>query len=371
MDIAGEATRTNNSFGILNNSLNATIPLFHEYNCKPFQGDTNVTKGAKISSYCLLLLLSTVGNSLFVVIIKRNRQIQTITNYLVANMAISDILITVLAAPRKITEILLGPRRWLIGGIFGSALCKSAYFFQDISLGVSILSLVAISIDRYRAIVFPWSKQFMKPARLCKIILPLIWIISMGIQGVYFYIFRLVTHDTETYCIPSWTPKFDERKSHETHYIIVFVFVIAIPLCVVALLYWLVLLNLKRSRCKEPSSYMTSGRLREDAKVTRNIIAIVFAFVACVVPINVYGILFYSVWDWKIPCGMETFGFVANFILYSNASVNPCIYFALNDKYRRGLLKFLKRFHVCRNALGSARESKEPVILIKLKTFST
>ena len=93
---------------------------------------------------------------------------KTITNYLIANMAVSDILITVLAVPRKITEILLGPRRWLIDGLLGSVLCKSVYFFQDITIGVSILSLSAIAIDRYRGIVFPLRKQFRKPAKLCK-----------------------------------------------------------------------------------------------------------------------------------------------------------------------------------------------------------
>ena len=123
---------------------------------------------------------------------------KTITNYLIANMAVSDILITVLAVPRQITEILLGPRRWLIDGLLGSVLCKSVHFFQDITIGVSILSLLAIAFDRYRGIVFPLRKQFRKPAKLCKIIIPAIWLISMGLQAVYFYILRIVTVDNKT-----------------------------------------------------------------------------------------------------------------------------------------------------------------------------
>ena len=289
---------------------------------------------------------------------------KTITNYLIANMAVSDILITVLAVPRQITEILLGPRRWLIDGLLGSVLCKSVHFFQDITIGVSILSLSAIAIDRYRGIVFPLRKQFREPAKLCKIIVPSIWLISMGLQAIYFYILRIVRVDNKTYC----APYFDQKKSQEVYFIAIFVCLIAIPACVVTLLYSVVILNLKRSRQMRghgPSRYMMSERLREDKKVIRMIIAILVAFIVCVMPINVYAILFYFVWDWKIPCGMENFGFCAFFILYSNASINPCIYFTLNDKYRQGLVNILKAFPLVRK---KAAKSTETFVLMRLKS---
>ena len=72
---------------------------------------------------------------------------QTITNYLIANMAVSDIVITFLVVPRHITEILVRtPLR-------GSILCKSLPLLHDIITAVSILSLVVITIDRYTGIV--------------------------------------------------------------------------------------------------------------------------------------------------------------------------------------------------------------------------
>lgn len=360
-----QSPTTSRSFWSMN-----TTPILDEYSCKPFQSDTIISKEVKIFFYCVLLLFSVFGNSLLIAIIKRSKRMQTITNYLIANMAVSDILITVLAVPRQITEILLGPRRWLIDGLLGSVLCKSVHFFQDITIGVSILSLLAIAIDRYRGIVFPLRKQFRKPAKLCKIIVPSIWFVSMGLQSIYFYIFRIVTDDDKTYCTIIWAPKFDPRKSQEAHYIVIFVCLIAIPTCAVTLLYSAVILNLNRNRHargKGPSSYMMSGRLREDKKVVRIIIAILVAFIVCIMPINIYAILFYFVWDWKMPCGMENFGFSAFFILYSNASINPCIYFILNDKYRQGLLNILKAFPCVRS---KAAKSTETLALVRLKNSS-
>ena len=350
-------------------SNNAT-PILDENSCEPFQSDTTTSKEVKVLCYSVLLLLSILGNSLLIAIIRKSKRMQTVTNYLIANMAVSDLLITVLAVPRKITEILFGPRRWLIDGILGSALCKSVHFFQDITIGVSILSLVAIAIDRYRGIVFPLRQQLIRPAELCKTIIPLIWFLSMSLHSVYFYIFQIVTDDTKTYCQPSWAPKFDEKKSQEAYFVMQFVCLIAIPTCAVSFLYCIIILNLKKSptnvRCKGPSC-MASRRSKENAKVVKIIIVILITFMVCVFPINVYGILFYFVWDWSMPCGMENFGFAAFFILYSNASINPCIYFLLNDKYREGLLDVLK---VSRLFWKKTSKSAESLALVRLKTIS-
>ena len=367
----GTDSSTAKSFGNVS-STSATAQL-KEYSCKPYQSDTDLTKGVKIFFYCVLLLLSVLGNSLLIVVIKKNRRMQTLTNYLIVNMAVSDMLITLLAVPRQITEIFSGPRRWLIDGLLGSVLCKSVSFFQDITTAVSILSLVVIAIDRYAVIVFPLRKNLkaIKPANVCKIIIPLIWMISMALHAVYFYILRTTTHDGKTYCIISWAPKFDERTSMETYFIIVLVCEIAVPTCVVTILYSTIILNLKRSgiaRRNGPSSCVTSRRLREDTKVVRMIIAILISFVVCVFPISVFGILFYFVWDWIMPCGIENVAFAVHFILYSNASVNPCIYFILNEKYRRGLMDILRGFHVVRNRAPTEHNTTAGTALVTVKT---
>ena len=350
-------------------STNAT-PRIKDYSCKSYPSETDhLTRGVKIFCYCVLLLFSVLGNILLVVIVKRNKRMQTITNYLIVNMAVSDILVTVLAIPRRITEVLLGPRRWLFHGLLGSLLCKSLSFFQDISTAVSILSLVVIAIDRHRGIVHPLRKQLFNPGKLCKIVIPLIWITSMGLHAVYFYIFRTVTDDTKTYCTLTWAPKFDDRKSQETYYLILLFCLIVVPTCVVIILYSSIILNLKRSkiaRCKGPSNFVTSRRSREDTKVVRIIIAILIAFIVCLIPINVYAILIFFVWDpGKFPCGIDNAGFAVHFILYSNASVNPCIYFILNDKYRKGLLSILRLLHIVKNKDSVENSSIELVTLVK------
>ena len=314
----------------------------NSYCCKPFQSDTNAIKGVKILCYCVLLLMSVIGNTLLVAIIKTNKRLQTITNYLIANVAASDIINTLLVVPRKITEILLGPRSWLVSGLLGSILCKSISFLQDITTAVSIISLVVITTDRYRGIVFPFQKQLMGPAKLCKVIIPLIWIVSMPFHLVYFDIFHTETNNGETTCRPLWSP-----ESQKTSFTVIFVCLIVVPACVITFLYLRIIHNLKRNRAALSQGPLRK-RLKEDVKVVRNIIAILVVFVACMTPISIYGMLVIFVWDKKVPCGIENYGFAAHFILYTNASVNPWIYFVLNDKYRRCFGNILRKLRIVR-----------------------
>ena len=105
------------------------------------------------------------GNVVIITTVVRNKRMRTTTNYLIANMAVSDLLISTCAVPNQLTEIVGGTLRWLIDGIVGLISCKLVYFFQDISFAVSVQSLVAIAIDRYRGVVFPFRPAIITPNR--------------------------------------------------------------------------------------------------------------------------------------------------------------------------------------------------------------
>ena len=155
-------------------------------NCRPLIGDQSTVKAVKILAYCFVLIVSLLGNSAIISIVRRNNRMRTTVNCLIANMAVSDLLISTVAVPMKLCEIAVGPRSWLIEGTLGLILCKLTYFLQDISTHVSIQSLVVIAIDKYRGIVFPFRPALITP-KLCRVIIPLVWITSMSLHAPYFY----------------------------------------------------------------------------------------------------------------------------------------------------------------------------------------
>ena len=69
-------------------------------------------------AYVVVFFLSIVNNSLVVMVIYRNPQLRTITNIFIANLAVADILVSILVLP--IT---------LLGNLFEGRWHHSLYFF--------------------------------------------------------------------------------------------------------------------------------------------------------------------------------------------------------------------------------------------------
>ena len=315
--------------------------------CRPFAEDTNAINGLKIMLYSIVLISSLFGNFVIIVTVARKKRMRTTINYLIANMAASDLLISTFAVPIKLSEIVVGSRRWLIDGILGLISCKLGYFFQDISMAVSTFSLVLIAIDRHRGIVSPFRPAITTPKR-CKVIIPLIWLLAMGLHAIYFYTARLESHHNNSQCIFNWEPKFHLQKAQEHYFIVILVLLVMLPFSIVTVLYCQIIWVLQKEKAAYRSfSYMLCKRHKENAKVIKNLCAVMFVFASCVLPLSIYGILYYFVWKWKMSSNMEKFGYAAHFILFSNDAITPVIYFVFNDRYRKGLKDILRGLYLC------------------------
>ena len=356
------------SFGNSNSLENSTFSNSSEASkCIPFSKEDVVSiKAIKAACYTVQMLLSFFGNGAVIAIVAKNKHMRTTTNYLIANMAVSDLLLSAFAVPRELAEIFIGFRGWLIHGLFGAVLCKIVYFFQDISTAVSIQSIVAMTLDRYIGVVSPFRKPIITPRRL-KFVIGLIWLIAMGLHSIYFYIARIQpvkgTADGISVCFFSFEPAFDTLRGLRINFIILSIVLIAIPLVVITVLYSIMLRDLRREKPfwkNSPPSFLKSRR-KENTKIIWNILAIILLFLICILPIDIVGFLYFFAWHKKIPCGMDHLSFAAKFIFYSNASLNPCIYFMLNDRYRQGLRNIIKGYEC------SERKGEENGI--EMKTF--
>ena len=329
--------------------MNTTMVNSSDVTCVPFSKEDPVSaKAIKATSYIVIMLFALLGNAAVIAIVSKNKHMRTTTNYLIANMAVSDMLLSAFAMPRELTQIFVGYQGWLIDGLSGATLCKVVYFFQEISTAVSIQSIVVITLDRYTGVVQPFREPIVTPKRR-KFVIALIWLISMGLHGIYFYIARLQKVNGVHICSFSFEPAFDNLRALRIHFIIVSVVLIAIPMTFITVLYSRIF---KALRSQEPfwkscSSSLMKSRREENTKITKKILAIIFLFVICILPIDIMGFFFFFLWYKKIPCGMDQLSFAAKFIFYSNTSLNPCVYFLLNERYRRALrhlLKGCKRF---------------------------
>lgn len=124
--------------------------------------------------YSLIFLIGITGNSLVVYVVCRKKSMQSVTNLFIMNLALSDILMCLLAVP--FTPISFFQEYWILGEF----LCHLIPFSLSISVYVSTLTSLAIAIDRYFVIVHPF-KPRMKLG-VCLLLIGVIWIVSISIS---------------------------------------------------------------------------------------------------------------------------------------------------------------------------------------------
>ncbi|XP_017090128.2 prolactin-releasing peptide receptor [Drosophila bipectinata] len=121
--------------------------------------------------YATVFVLGVFGNVLVCYVVLRNRAMQTVTNIFITNLALSDILLCVLAVPFTPLYTFMG--RWA----FGRTLCHLVSFAQGCSIYISTLTLTSIAIDRYFVIIYPFHPR-MKLSTCIGIIVS-IWVIAL------------------------------------------------------------------------------------------------------------------------------------------------------------------------------------------------
>lgn len=100
--------------------------------------------------YTSIFVLALVGNGVVCYIVYSSPRMKTVTNYFIVNLAVGDIMMSLFCVPFSFVSILL-LQYWP----FGSLLCHLVNYSQAVSVLVSAYTLVAISIDRYMAILWP------------------------------------------------------------------------------------------------------------------------------------------------------------------------------------------------------------------------
>lgn len=316
--------------------LNTTVSL-----CDPFN-ETTASKVGKIVAYVFIMLISLTGNSAIALVILKTQRLRTTTNLLIANMAVSDLLMPLFAMPRMTTAVYFGANRWLIGGNFGLAMCKLAPLFQDVSTAVSTQSLVLIAVDRFYHVFYP-VKAAVISLRVVKVTLPFVWLIAFVVHAPYFYIYRIYIYNGEAYCLLNWSPPFvDDLQAQKVYFVLLSILLFIIPLCAIAALYTAVIVRLKRQQFPGMHQSEKARKMREkrNRAILQLSVVIVMVFVICWTPFTTYGFLKFFRWD-KPHCGRHHTTFIVQFIAHSISAINPFVYVLFSSSYRQGLKEAL------------------------------
>ena len=322
-----------------NTTMNRTQPYIT--GCS---SDPSAEKIAKTFAYCLVFAVSLSANTLIGIIVYKTQAMRKTTNFLIVNMAMSDLLLPIFLFPKIITE--LYAESWLISGPLGQALCKLHVFFSDVSVTVSVQSLVLIAVDRFGVVVFPLRPPLIS-SKLCLSLIPTTWILAMAIYSPYLFAYRLVQPQDKLICALDWSEVFGESSSFENYILSMFVVFLYTPLVLMTILYSTIVVKLNsQTPPGQQSVKHRQQRMRREQKVLKMAIAIVLGFVVCWVPYSVISLLRIFPWANKtrFSCGIIHLFFVFQFMARANCAINPCICFIFSGNYKQRLKALIRCF---------------------------
>lgn len=124
----------------------------------------------------VFILVAIVGNILVILSVLCNRHLQTVTNFFIVNLAIADLLLSIIVLPFSASLEVLGC--WVFGRIF----CNIWAAVDVLCCTASILSLCIISIDRYIGVKYCLKYPTIMTEKKAGVILVVVWVSSMVIS---------------------------------------------------------------------------------------------------------------------------------------------------------------------------------------------
>ena len=238
-------------------------------------------------------------------------------------------------------SMLRGTHSWVSDALFGQISCKLFTFAQGCSMACSIFTLTALAFERFFAVAFPMWKVITK--RRTRWLIAVIWTASSAYPAPFFYAAKVHLYDGIPFCVEDWAPVFDPRRSQATFTLVSFVFLYAVPLLVISVLYSIIIAKVW-GRDIPGNATLANQRLLNKSKknVLKMLITVVLAFALCwfLMHLNVLLIDFSSVFiACGIPKGLQNTAFLFG---HANSAINCCIYVIFSQEFRRGFKEVLQ-----------------------------
>ncbi|XP_078468818.1 5-hydroxytryptamine receptor 1A-like [Lampetra planeri] len=139
-------------------------------------GPSLLYQTATSSALGALIACSIAGNAFVLAAIYLERSLQTVANYLIGSLAVTDLLVSVLVLPVAALYQVLG--RWTLG----QAVCDAFIALDVLCCTSSILHLCAIALDRYWAITDSVEYMNKRTPRRAALMIAITWVVGFSIS---------------------------------------------------------------------------------------------------------------------------------------------------------------------------------------------
>ena len=286
------------------------------------------------------------GNLLVIVVIIFKTRFHVMRYILLASLAVSDLLFLILVNSFRIASI--AQERWLYGETMCHLnACFARYFYLN-----TVLHLLAVSYERYKAIVkspLTYNGDITKSRAMLIVI---IWVIPIPISiGPFIGLGKYVYNPEVFFCQQGWVM---EGELNGWNWLIAPA-LFAIPFLIILFLNWSVyktakvhanreVIQIGRLSGSEMQQERTSRR-RIESKAAVDVIIIITAFLLCYLPFLIRGLLRRFVQSIEVPADAVL---ITSSIFIFSSVCNPIIYSIRKREFRTVVKNMFRRIKLCR-----------------------
>ncbi|XP_050420376.1 gastrin/cholecystokinin type B receptor-like isoform X2 [Adelges cooleyi] len=321
---------------------------------------TEVRSILLMAMYLPLFLVAAIANSVVIVVVIKYHYMRSVTNYFLVNLSIADLLVTFICMPMAVCQSITG--LWL----YGEPMCKLTSYLQGVSVGASVFTIAAMSIDRYLAIEHSMSFRKVLNRKSTIYVILALWLVSMIIFGPVLWVRQ--TESVElgddpilidaihryglAWCIEDWGTAHTKSSTLSKHAygVLCFVLVYATPGLLVTGAYTLMGRRLWAVRPPfDDQQGMISVQqvrmVRERRRVARILFFLAVIFALCWLPYNLLTLfldldLSLSQIGLDQECLMKWYPFTL-LLGHANSAINPLLYCFMTRNFRRTIKGFV------------------------------
>ncbi|XP_068583308.1 endothelin receptor type Aa [Cebidichthys violaceus] len=289
----------------------------------------------------IVFVVGLVGNATLLRIIYHNKCMRNGPNALIASLALGDLIYIITDIPINVYK--LQASRWpFADSPVGLILCKMIPFLQKASVGITVLNLCALSVDRYRAVA-SWSRvQGVGIPLLTVIEITSIWLLSffLAVPEAIGFDMHTFHYRNETIHTCLLKPKSDfmvfYRDAKDWW---LFGFYFCVPLTCTAVFYTLMTCEMLNRR-NGSLRIALSEHLKQRREVARAVFCLVLIFALCWFPLHLSRILKKMVYHQndKMRCELFNFLLVLDHLSINlvtiNSCINPIILYFVSKKFK-------------------------------------
>ncbi|KAM7451146.1 hypothetical protein ABFA07_001211 [Porites harrisoni] len=282
-------------------------------------------------AFFVMVLMDLAGNTLVILVIRLNKSMRTPMNMLLLNLAVADMVVAVFVA----IQFVIGPTFEHPSGTTGLWLCKfiTGGTMTWSAAAVSVGNLVAISIERYHAVVQPLASRSTLTKTKLKLIIFGCWLFGF-VWNVPLFAVMTYRADLEI-CGEQWPGHI---------FPIVYSFgwsVVAgiVPISLMSYLYSRVVYKLWFEVTPAVPSTSAKKASLSKKKATIAVITVSLIYAICWVPVLVMYCLAQSLPNMMVLSHQHK---VTILLAMFNSSINPVVYSFTSARFRKHLVKLLR-----------------------------